>query len=298
MANLILLLLISVAHSYFCSSQCIDYVGACFDETPSGCWVCDQDTYSILPTNTTCVADSQKSVAYSLLPNDPTMALGNLTSTNPTPYSFNNYTLSGLYSNSDTLEGNFTGLSSNHYAIKVRFGIGHLFLWNETDQTQMELTDSTQGITEVFNYTCDTTDDLTGTNHTNWECIRLRDYTMQHNDTFVHVKWSALYPETNTSIQAWGIKEILVTEYLCHSYCATCTGALVTECLSCATGFYLQGNTCVQSCDASSYAISDMRRCVGICPSQYYATTNTSSGGLECMNCVSGCALCSSSSNC
>ena len=137
---------------------------------------------------------SQRAVAYSLLPNDNSMTLGTLSATTPGTYSFSNYTLAGLYSNSDTIEGNFTGLSANHWQLLVRFSIGHLYLWNETDQTQIEMTDPSQTITEVQNYTCDSPDDLTGTNHSDYECIRIRYYPIQHNSSWLHVKWSALYP--------------------------------------------------------------------------------------------------------
>ena len=43
--------------------------------------------------------------------------------------------------------------------------------------------------------------------------------------------------------------------------------------------------------------MSDLSRCVPVCPSQYYENTD-SNGTKECLSCVSGCALCSSADNC
>ena len=34
-------------HNGYCSSTCIDYTGACFDDTPQGCYVCANTIFNI-----------------------------------------------------------------------------------------------------------------------------------------------------------------------------------------------------------------------------------------------------------
>lgn len=46
LALLLSLTLPSLSQSY-CSSACIDYTGACFNETPQGCWVCATSVYDM-----------------------------------------------------------------------------------------------------------------------------------------------------------------------------------------------------------------------------------------------------------
>ena len=130
------------------------------------------------------------------------------------------------------------------------------------------------------NYTCDSPTDLTSTNHSTYECIGICTYTLQHNDSFIFLRWSALYLEADADVQSWGIEEVIIAEMLCHAYCATCTGALDTECLSCNSGYYLQGNTCVQTCSTNSYAVPNLNRCLGTCPAQFYSNTNAN--GIPC----------------
>lgn len=45
---LITLSLLPIALSEpYCSSTCVDYTGACFDDTPTGCWACATSIYSL-----------------------------------------------------------------------------------------------------------------------------------------------------------------------------------------------------------------------------------------------------------
>lgn len=49
----------------------------------------------------------------------------------------------------------------------------------------------------------------------------------------------------------WGIKDIVVTVLACHSVCATCTGPLQTDCLTCSdTTRRVVNNTC--TCNTAS----------------------------------------------
>ena len=62
---LTLLILANPTNSLYCSSTCIDYTGACFDETPAGCWVCANHIFNFnsdLTSTTHCTPLSQSTV--------------------------------------------------------------------------------------------------------------------------------------------------------------------------------------------------------------------------------------------
>ena len=46
-ALLAILLLCPVSSEPYCSSTCVDYTGACFDDTPTGCWACATSIYDL-----------------------------------------------------------------------------------------------------------------------------------------------------------------------------------------------------------------------------------------------------------
>ena len=77
------------------------------------------------------------------------------------------------------------------------------------------------------------------------DCVKIETVTVAHNATYLSLNFSALTTETDPSVQAWGIKELIVAEKLCHARCATCFGATDSDCLTCASGYYLQGNVCL-----------------------------------------------------
>lgn len=56
---------------------------------------------------------------------------------------------------------------------------------------------------------------------------------------------------------------ILIPNYcqLCNSLCLLCQGSSNT-CISCSTGFYLYGNTCLSTCPAATYADTMMDSCL------------------------------------
>ncbi len=121
---------------------------------------------------------------------------------------------------------------------------------------------------------------------------------MTHNTSYVFLNFSALTSETNPLVQKWGIKELIVTAKMCHGYCETCYGGTNTNCLSCASGYYLQGNVCLPTCDLGLYSIADQRLCATTCPSSYFGTINSTNGAKICSPCSSGCLVCSSLDSC
>lgn len=130
------------------------------------------------------------------------------------------------------------------------------------------------------------------------DCVRIREYTLTHNTSYLTVKFSALTTEANPAVQFWGIKELFVVTKDCHSYCITCFGGLSSQCLSCAAGYYLQGNVCLQQCDPNFYIVLDTRVCVSECPLRYFSNVDSNTLVKQCLACQSGCRVCSSSSVC
>jgi hypothetical protein len=120
---------------------------------------------------------------------------------------------------------------------------------------------------------------------------------MTHNSSFLFLNFTALTSETDPNVQFWGIKELKVVAKMCHEYCLTCYGASNANCLTCAEGYYLQGNVCVPECDSSMYQVTNARLCAYSCPSGYYSSTD-SNGNKECLTCQSGCMVCSGANIC
>jgi hypothetical protein len=77
------------------------------------------------------------------------------------------------------------------------------------------------------------------------DCIKIKEFIIQHNSSFINLKWTSLTSQNNPNIQSWGIKDILITAKTCHRYCDKCFGELDNECLTCSSGYFLRGNKCV-----------------------------------------------------
>lgn len=163
LAALLLLVALPTAAQNYCSSACIDYTGACFDETPQGCWVCATSVYNMaVSIGSPCSVLLQTSVLATELPNSPGMSLFGYTTSNPTPVTCTNYTFSGQYIATDYIAKNFTGIPLNHYAIVVRFNIGYMGQWNTTDVLRLTLEDEAQTVYYDYNYSCDVSENICG----------------------------------------------------------------------------------------------------------------------------------------
>ena len=79
---------------------------------------------------------------------------------------------------------------------------------------------------------------------------------VSHNASFLFLNFTALTNETDANVQSWGIKDLIIAVNTCNSFCATCFGPLDSDCLSCTTGYYLQGNVCLQSCEAGYLTVA------------------------------------------
>lgn len=314
---LFLLLLALPVLGYFCSSSCIDYKGACFNETTGGCMVCANSIFNMnanWSSATPCSLAPQRTIVANELPNTPAMSLAGFTSSSPIPITVSNYTFSGKYASTDYLFKNYTGIALNHYAVVIRFNVGYVGAWTDTDYLQLLMTDSNGATNYNFSYFCgsgsyydnvtnittytytDLAENINGETGNATDCVRIKEYTLTHNTSYLALNFSAMTNQTNPNVAFWGIKELIVATMDCHAYCLTCYGGLNTQCLSCAAGFYLQGNVCLPVCDSNLYVVMDARTCVGQCPSKYYPTNNNTLK--VCANCPAGCALCSDNSTC
>lgn len=130
------------------------------------------------------------------------------------------------------------------------------------------------------------------------DCIRIREYTVTHNSSYVFLNFSALTTESDPTIQFWGIKELYVVGKMCHAYCLTCYGPANSNCLSCSAGYYLEGNVCVQSCSSNFYALALNRMCLTNCPAYYYGYTSSADSTKTCLSCAPNCILCTEASTC
>ena len=292
---------------FFCSSQCVDYSGACWNETTAGCIACAQNIFNIganWTSTTPCTLLSQRTIVANELPNTPAMSLAGYSSTQVSPVTCSNYTFSGQYTSADYLFKNFTNIALNHYQIIVRFNVGYVGTWSESDYLRVTLGDSMQIVNHDYYYNCGNGSRYTFDNITNIttiygneeningqvgynssDCVRIREYTLTHNTSYLTVKFSALTTEANPAVQFWGIKELFVVTKDCHSYCITCFGGLSSQCLSCAPGYYLQGNVCLQQCDPNFYIVLDTRICVSECPLRYFSNVDSNTLVKQCLAC-------------
>ena len=78
------------------------------------------------------------------------------------------------------------------------------------------------------------------------DCIKIKETVHSHTNPTVTINITSSSTEVNPAVKYWGIKDLLVVARLCHDECLTCYGALNSQCLTCAAGFYLEGNKCVE----------------------------------------------------
>ena len=159
--------------AFYCSSTCIDYTDTCYDKTTTGCWVCANHIFNMVAhTNGSCILANQTSIVANELA-DPTMDLTGYASSTLTPYTCSSYVFSGQYAANDFLTKNFTGIPLNHYALVIRFSVGYIGAWTDTDYLRLKLDDATQTVNYDYRYSCDRPSTLCGGGN-NTDCIRIK----------------------------------------------------------------------------------------------------------------------------
>lgn len=133
-AFILLLALVSAnGQTYFCSSQCADYITACYNMGESDCYACAQNIYQLEKNSSgVCQLKSQTQILFSEL-KTTALSLVGYSSSKPTPYQCGSYYVSGQYVAGDFLQKTFTNIPLNHYQLVVRFGISFIGNWSESD---------------------------------------------------------------------------------------------------------------------------------------------------------------------
>jgi hypothetical protein len=121
------------------------------------------------------------------------MSLTGYTSSKASTVTCTNYTFSGQYTNQDYISKNFTNIPLNHYSILVRFSVGYIGTWGLNDSLRLNLQDSAQSLLYDYHYSCDNIQNICGEVGVNTsDCIRIREYTMTHNTSYISLNFSAL----------------------------------------------------------------------------------------------------------
>lgn len=98
--------------------------------------------------------------------------------------------------------------------------------------------------------------------------------------------------QSNSAIQFWGVKDLLVTVKLCDSTCQTCNDPNSNNCTSCTPGLYLVGTLCIITCP--TLTLPALGLCVNSCPAYYFINSQNN----YCEPCALGCQICTAIDNC
>lgn len=97
----------------------------------------------------------------------------------------------------------------------------------------------------------------------------------KHSSGSLSIEFKANY----TSIFGyWGLNRFKVLKAACHKMCLTCSGPASNQCTSCTSEYYLQGSSCVLSCESPNFILieSATKSCINDCPSNYYKSLGDS----------------------
>jgi hypothetical protein len=102
----------------FCHSNCISYIGACFDSTPNACFVCANSIFKSKdftnPYNP-CLLKDQRTILFNDLDSTNALSLDGFQTSNSALFNCAAFPFSGRYINSDYIQKNFTGINTEHF---------------------------------------------------------------------------------------------------------------------------------------------------------------------------------------
>lgn len=219
----------------FCHSSCIAYIGACFDNTPNACFVCANSIYRdkdfTNPYNP-CVLKDQRAIMFNELDSTNFLSLDGFSTSSPALFNCGAFPFSGRYVNTDYIQKNFTGINTEHFELVIRFNVGYFGSWGSSDNLQLEVHDGVSTSYHSWGYSCGQTGTLSDTKNLcssqGTDCIKIKEFTIQHNSSYVFLKWSSLTFQNNPNLQSWGIKDVLIVAKTCHRYCDKCFGESVS----------------------------------------------------------------------
>lgn len=189
------------------------------------------------------------------------MSLDGFATNDPNPITCSEFNFSGLYSADSFLSKTYSGVPFNHYAMIIRFNVALMGFWELSDQLRLTVSDGINNY--VFDYSpksnCFDWLSLCGTNTT--DCIGSEQFELKHYTEKITLNFTSLNPENDTSIQAWGIKELIIAAKMCDPACNICFGPRQDQCTECSQDYYLVGNLCLKRCPAGYFKNNDLRVC-------------------------------------
>ena len=225
----------------YCPSSCIDYVEICSNSSDRECTLCAQSIFETVPLNGVCQTLSH----HQLIANELTSSSMDLTgysASKATPVTCGEYRFSGANVAGDYISKTFRNLPANHYEVVVRLNMGMIGNWDGSEELYVEV----DGTRYAHASSCGYSMDICSGYQT--DCIKIKETVHPHTHSTLTLSITSSSTELDPAIKYWGIKDLLVVARLCHDECLTCYGALNSQCLSCAAGFYLEGNKCVAEC--------------------------------------------------
>lgn len=173
--------------------------------------------------------------------------------------------------NGQTIIGGHLVFGKNDYATKTFSGLpGHNTVTIQWDAYLIDSWDAGDGyIVKVDETGIYSRIYLMGSNSSTNYCgvsgwsdyIYTQSKTISHNSTTLKLDFIVEVDELADN-EAFGFKNVKITvDVICTPACATCFGNDITECYSCNSGWFLNGNTCMNPCPASMWGDSVSRLC-------------------------------------
>lgn len=208
------------------------------------------------------------------------------------------YHMMGLFVANNYLFKAFSGLGTNHFRVDIFWSYGIFGGWSGqqlstifTDGNGQVVMQANQGQNCALPLPAITPVTMTGCSITSSGCFRSYTQAITHSSDYLSVNFSSMGSAT-TSPQVWTVKDLVIVLSICNTACLTCSGSAATNCLTCPSGFYLLGSTCILTCPYKT--MPNNRTCVTACPAYFYS--NSYNG--FCEPCPSGCPSCSNSTSC
>ena len=101
-------------NTYYCASNCADYLKACFGPSFDQCYACEERLFLRKSDNGTCIELPQHQILFEELKTED-MDLTGYSTNNPIPTTCGGYGLSGKYTSGAYIAKTFTIPTSNYY---------------------------------------------------------------------------------------------------------------------------------------------------------------------------------------
>ena len=232
-----------------------------------------------------------------------------------------------VFGQSDYCQISFSSLKP-HYSLSVSTTLLKIDGWNSNNF--LLLVDGTLQQSLTFNAIDDTGERFCATTINN-DAIRPISLNISHSLTTATIKLTSDLT-SSASVASWGFRDILINIDACYGSCLSCSGPMISQCLSCYSNAQLSNGQCLcnenfymilvtqcsiapcsictlcnslcktcqgggsidcLSCYQNTYLLNG--QCLNQCPNDMYEDSNS----LTCENCDNTCLTCNiSSTNC